>query len=222
VNDIDPVRAQATSNDAGNFAVRAVAIGGDVGEKKAVQRMIESALNEFGKIDALVNNARIARLGLLADFPEADWRALFRVNVDGVFFCCQSVVPHMISRGQGAIVNISSWNGKVGMPYFGAYCTTKFAVIGLTQALAKEVSAYGIRVNAVCPGIIAGTAMRAEIESLSPQFHLPPSAERAAGVPLKRLGVPEDTAGVVAFLLSEEAGYMTGQAINITGGLWMH
>jgi NAD(P)-dependent dehydrogenase (short-subunit alcohol dehydrogenase family) len=184
--------------------------------------MFEEALKQFGKIDAMVNNAGIIRLGLLTDFPEADWRALFRVNVDGVLFCCQMVVPHMVSRRQGAIVNVSSWNGKVGMPIFGAYSATKFAVIGLTQALAKEVAAHGIRVNAVCPGIVAGTAMRAEVERLSPQYNIPPSAERATVVPLKRLALPEDIARVVAFLLSEESGYMTGQAINITGGLWMH
>ena len=222
VNDIDPARAEATSSDARRVGVRAAAIVGDVGERAAVQRMVEEALKQFGKIDAMVNNAGIIRLGLLTDFPEADWRALFRVNVDGVLFCCQMVVPHMVSRRQGSIVNVSSWNGKVGMPIFGAYCATKFAVIGLTQALAKETAPHGIRVNAVCPGIVAGTDMRAEVEHLSPQYNLSPSVERAKDVPLRRLAVSEDIARVVAFLLSEEAGYMTGQAINVTGGLWMH
>ncbi len=128
----------------------------------------------------------------------------------------------MVSRKKGAIVNVASWNGKIGMPYFGADCASKFAVIGLTQALAKEVAPYGVRVNAVCPGIVAGTDMRLEIESLSLKYGLSPSAEGAAMVPLRRLGATEDVSGVVAFLLSEEAGYRTGQAINITGGLWMH
>jgi len=222
VNDVNLASAQKTSEDVRRLGVKATPMIANVSERAAVQKMVEDTLNEFEKIDALVNNAGIVRLGMLVNLPESDWRALFRVNVDGVFFCCQMVVPHMVSRGQGAIVNMSSWNGKVGMPIFGGYCATKFAVIGLTQALAKEVAPYGIRVNAVCPGVVAGTAMRAEVERLSPQFNLPPSPERAKGIPLQRLASSEEIAGVVAFLLSGEAGYMTGQAINITGGLWMH
>jgi NAD(P)-dependent dehydrogenase (short-subunit alcohol dehydrogenase family) len=183
--------------------------------------MFKTILSDYGRIDALVNNAGIVRLGLIADLSVEDWHALFRVNVDGVFYCCQQVVPHMVSRKKGAIVNMSSWNGKAGMPYFGGYCASKFAVIGLTQALAKEVAPDGVRVNAVCPGIVAETAMRREIEVLSPKFKIPPSAERVAAVPMRRLAVPDDVAGVVSFLLSADAAYMTGQAINVTGGLWM-
>jgi NAD(P)-dependent dehydrogenase (short-subunit alcohol dehydrogenase family) len=222
VNDIDRESAEMTADEARKIGAKVITNNCNVGERAAVKQMIKDVIKEFGKIDALVNNAGIARLGLIADLSEEDWRNLFRVNVDGVFFCCQSVIPHMISRKNGAIVNMSSWNGKVGMPIFGAYCATKFAVIGLTQALAKEVAANGIRVNAVCPGVVTETAMRAEIEHVSPAFNIPPSAERAKGIPLKRLAVPEDVARVVTFLLSEEADYMTGQAINVTGGLWMH
>lgn len=222
VNDIDENGAELTATEAHKIGAKAITNHCNVGDRAAVQQMVKEVIKEFGKIDALVNNAGIARLGLIADLPEEDWRNLFKVNVDGVFFCCQSVVPHMISRKNGAIVNISSWNGKVGMPIFGAYCATKFAVIGLTQALAKEVAANGIRVNAVCPGVVAETAMRAQIEQVSPAFNIPPSAERAKSIPLRRLAVPEDVARVVTFLLSEEADYMTGQAINVTGGLWMH
>jgi len=222
VNDVDRESAEATADDARKLGVQASIITCDVGELNAVQGMVDHVLKHFGRIDAFVNNAGIVRLGLISNIPEEDWRALFRINVDGVFFCCQKVVPHMVSRKKGAIVNMASWNGKVGMPYFGAYCATKFAVIGLTQALAKEVAPYGVRVNAVCPGVVAGTDMRLEIESLSPKYGLPPSAERAATVPLRRLAVPDDVSRVVAFLLSEEAEYMTGQAINVTGGLWMH
>lgn len=222
VNDIDLDAAQRTADEVRHLGVHVTPLRGDVGERASVQRVVEEALKEFGRIDALVNNAGVVRLGRLIDFPEPDWRTLFKVNVDGVLFCCQMVLPQMVSRKQGAIVNISSWNGKAAMPFFGAYSATKFAVIGLTQALAREMAPYGIRVNAVCPGIVAGTAMRAEIEQRSPQFNIPPSKERAATIPLKRLAEVEDIAGVVAFLLSEDAAYMTGQAINVTGGLWMH
>jgi len=222
VNDIDKEGAERTAREAIQIGAKATPHICDVGERAAVHQMVKEVIKGFGKIDALVNNAGIARLGFIADLSEEDWRSLFRVNVDGVFFCCQAVVPHMISRKKGAIVNMSSWNGKVGMPVFGAYCATKFAVIGLTQALAKEVAPHGIRVNAVCPGVVTETSMRTEIEQVSPAFNIPPSAERAKGIPLKRLAVPEDVARVAAFLLSEEADYMTGQALNVTGGLWMH
>jgi NAD(P)-dependent dehydrogenase (short-subunit alcohol dehydrogenase family) len=144
------------------------------------------------------------------------------VNVDGVFFCSQAVLPGMLERKKGNIVNIASWNGKLGAPNFGAYSATKFAVIGLTQALAREVASQAIRVNAVCPGIVAGTPMRAAVERQGQAFGLPPSSERAKVVPLGRLASPEDIANVVAFLASDEAAYMTGQAINVTGGLWLH
>ena len=155
-------------------------------------------------------------------FPEGDWRATFRVNVDGVFFCCQAVLPRMTAQGRGNIVNLASWSGKSGAPYFGAYCASKFAVIGLTQSLAREVAAAGIRVNAVCPGIVAGTDMRADVDEAARRLGRPTGADRLGLIPLGRLAEPEDVARVVAFLVSEEAGYMTGQEINVTGGLWMH
>jgi NAD(P)-dependent dehydrogenase (short-subunit alcohol dehydrogenase family) len=128
----------------------------------------------------------------------------------------------MLARRQCNIVNIASWNGKLGAPNFGAYSATKAAVISLTQALAREVASSGIRVNAVCPGVVAGTPMRAQVEQEGQAFGLPPSSERAKAIPLGRLGAPEDIANAVAFLSSDEARYMTGQAINVTGGLWLH
>jgi acetoin reductase-like protein len=222
VNDIDSAGAERVAAEVRAVGVRAAAVSGDVGDRDAAGRMTRATLEALGSIDVLVNNAGIVRLARLAEMTEADWRALFRVNVDGVFFCCQAVVPQMIARHRGSIVNIASWNGKVGVPYFGAYCATKFAVLGLTQALAKEVASHGIRVNAVCPGIVAGTAMRAQVEETAQQLGLPTAAERVAAVPLGRLAEPEDVARVVAFLVSEEAAYMTGQAMNVTGGLWMH
>jgi NAD(P)-dependent dehydrogenase (short-subunit alcohol dehydrogenase family) len=201
---------------------RAVAVPCDVGEPQDVARLVEEVGRTLGDIEVLVNNAGIIRLGPLVDFAMADWRALFRVNVDGVFLCCQAVLPGMLARRRGAIVNIASWNGKLGAPNFAAYSATKAAVIALTQALAREVAAAGIRVNAVCPGIVAGTDMRREVEVHGAALGLPPSEERARAIPLGRLAEPEDVANVVAFLVSDEARYMTGQAVNVTGGLWLH
>lgn len=222
VADIDAAGAERAAQGLRRQGRRAAAIACDVGDRADASRMVETAVQALGDIDLLVNNAGIIRLGPLASFPEAEWRDLFRVNVDGVFFCCQAVLPHMIARRRGNIVNIASWNGKIGAANFGAYSATKAAVITVTQALALELAPHGIRVNAVCPGLVAGTAMRAQVEREGQAYGLPPSSERAKMIPLGRLGRPEDIANVVAFLASEEATYMTGQAINVTGGLWLH
>jgi len=222
IADIDTASGEKAAQQIRANGRRAVAVGCDVSERTAAFQMAEEAARTLGDIDLLVNNAGVIRLGPLASFAEHDWRELFRVNVDGVFFCCQAVLPRMVERRSGNIVNIASWNGKLGAPNFGAYSATKFAVIGLTQALAREVASDGIRVNAVCPGIVAGTPMRAKVEREGQAFGLPPSAERAKIIPLGRLGTPEDIANAVAFLASDEAAYMTGQAINVTGGLWLH
>ena len=222
VADIDSAGAERVAEELRRLGRKAVAVCGDVGVRADALRMMQAAARDLGEVDLLVNNAGIARLGLLVSFPEADWREIFRVNVDGVFFCCQAVLPPMMARHRGNIVSISSWNGKLGAPNFGAYSATKAAVISLTQALAREVASYGIRVNAVCPGIVAGTPMRKEVERQGQTFGLPPSSERAKTIPLGRLATPEDIAGMVAFLASDEAAYMTGQAVNVTGGLWLH
>jgi len=222
VADIDSAGAERVAEELRRLGRKAVAVYGDVGDRADALRMMQAAARDLGEVDLLVNNAGIARLGPLVSFPEADWREIFRVNVDGVFFCCQAVLPPMMARHRGNIVSISSWNGKLGAPNFGAYSATKAAVISLTQALAREVASYGIRVNAVCPGIVAGTPMRKEVERQGQTFGLPPSSERAKTIPLGRLATPEDIAGMVVFLASDEAAYMTGQAVNVTGGLWLH
>jgi NAD(P)-dependent dehydrogenase (short-subunit alcohol dehydrogenase family) len=222
IADIDAGGAERAAAEFRQQGRRSVAVPCDVGGREAVFGMVEAATRSVGDIDLLVNNAGIARLGRLLDFPEADWQELFRVNVDSVFHCCQAVLPRMLWRKQGNIVSIASWNGKLGAPNFGAYSATKAAVIVFTQALAREVAPHGIRVNAVCPGIVAGTPMRKEVERQGLAFGLSPSSERAKTVPLGRLATPEDIANAVAFLASSEAAYMTGQAVNVTGGLWLH
>lgn len=222
IADVDATGAERAAREIQAQGRWAIAMGCDVGDRSDVLRMAATVHRTLGDIDLLVNNAGIVRLGPLASLAEEDWRALFRVNVDGVFFCCQAVLPRMMARRGGNIVSISSWNGKLGAPNFGAYSATKAAVISLTQALAWEVASLGIRVNAICPGIVAGTPMRQQVEREGPALGLPPSSERATAIPLGRLGTPEDIASVVAFLASDEAAYMTGQAINVTGGLWVH
>jgi len=221
IADRDEAQALQAAAEIQGLGRRATVVVGDVGDRSSALRMAEEAARALGDIDLLVNNAAIVHLGALASFPEHEWKELFRVNVDGVFFCCQAVLPRMVERRSGNIVNIASWNGKLGAPNFGAYSATKFAVIGLTHALAREVAPHGVRVNAVCPGVIADTPMRRRVERDGQAFGLPPSAERAKVIPLGRLGTVEDIANVVAFMASDEAAYMTGQAINVTGGLWL-
>jgi NAD(P)-dependent dehydrogenase (short-subunit alcohol dehydrogenase family) len=136
---------------------------------------------------------------------------------------CRAVLPPMIEQGSGVVINLSSWLGKAGRPLFSAYAASKFAVLGLTQSLAWEMAPHGIRVNALCPGIIAGTPMRAGIEAVQARLGLPGTEERVqAAVPLARPGRPEDVARVAVFLASDDAAYLTGEAVNVAGGLWMH
>ncbi len=172
-------------------------------------------------IDILVNNAGIARLGSLLTISDKDWRDTFAVNVDGVFNVTRAVVPGMVERKRGAVVNLASWLGRRGHPAFSAYAATKFAVVGMTQSLAPEVAPHGVRVNAVCPGLIGGTPMRDALDATSQAAGLPRAEERAKSIPLGRIGTPEDVAKVVAFLASDEAAYVTGACYDVTGGMWM-
>lgn len=222
VADIDPAGANRVTQELKANDGMAEAIVCDVGDRAAAFRMVAAATEALGPVRLLVNNAGVIGLGRLADFSEQDWRKLFRVNVDGVFFCCQAVLPSMLGQHQGNIVNIASWNGKLGAPNFGAYSATKAAVISITQSLARETASLGVRVNAVCPGIIAETSMREQVQLQGKAYGLPPASERAKTIPLQRLGKPEEIADAVAFLASEQAAYMTGQSINVTGGLWFH
>jgi NAD(P)-dependent dehydrogenase (short-subunit alcohol dehydrogenase family) len=200
---------------------RAIGLSGDVGEFEQLRAAVDEAVSQLGAIDIFVNNAGIARIGALAEMSTDDFRALFRVNVEGVFNGCKAVVPHMIERGCGSIINMSSWTGKSGRPIYGAYSASKFAVIGLTQALAAEVAGKGIRVNAICPGIVVGTDMRSDLDVEHARHGLPPTAERVKAIPLGRPQRAEDVAAIAAFLASDESAYMTGEAVNVSGGLWM-
>jgi NAD(P)-dependent dehydrogenase (short-subunit alcohol dehydrogenase family) len=193
----------------------------DVTAADEVGAAVEAVLARFGKIDVLVNNAGICWTGPALDMPLDTLRAMLRVNVEGVFIVSRAVLPHMIARRAGSVINMASWAGKTGNAYFAGYSASKFAVIGLTQALAREMAPYGIRVNAICPGIVVGTAMRATLEAQQRQYGLPQTAEREKLIPLGRVSVPEDVARVAAFLASDEAAYVTGESINLSGGLLM-
>ena len=200
---------------------RALALAGDVAAPESVEAAVNEAEAQLGPISILVNNAGICRIAPALETDLDDFRAMFRVNVEGVFVCCRAVVPRMVERRAGCVINMASWTGKSGRPYFAAYGASKFAVIGLTQALAAEVAPFGVRVNAICPGIVVSTDMRREIEAAQERYGLPGTRERERAIPLGRTAEPEDVAAVAAFLASDAAAYITGESVNVTGGLWM-
>ena len=219
--DIDGRAAEATATEIRALGSGAAAAAGDVSDAASVRAAIAVLAGKDAPFDILVNNAGIARLGSLLTISDKDWRDTFAVNVDGVFHVTRAVVPGMVERRQGAVVNLASWLGRRGHPAFSAYAASKFAVVGMTQSLAPEVAPFGVRVNAVCPGLIGGTPMREALDATSEAAGLPRAAERAKSIPIGRIGTPEDVAKVVAFLASDEAAYVTGACYDVAGGLWM-
>jgi NAD(P)-dependent dehydrogenase (short-subunit alcohol dehydrogenase family) len=216
VLDRDAAAAQAVAAEIGGLAVAA-----DVALPEEVGGAVDAVLARFGQIDLLVNNAGIAWMGPALEMPLEALRAMLRVNVEGVFIVSRAVLPHMIARRCGSVVNLASWAGKTGNATFAGYSASKFAVIGLTQALAREMAPHGIRVNAICPGIVVDTAMRTAIEVQQRHYGLPDTAEREKSIPIGRVAVPDDVARIAAFLASDESSYMTGESINLSGGLLM-
>jgi NAD(P)-dependent dehydrogenase (short-subunit alcohol dehydrogenase family) len=216
VLDRDGPAAQAVAAEIGGLAVAA-----DVTSEEEVGGAVDTVLAAFKQIDLLVNNAGIAWMGPALDMPLEALQAMLRVNVEGVFIVSRAVLPHMIARRSGSVVNLASWAGKTGPAFFAGYGATKFAVIGLTQALAREMAPHGIRINAICPGIVVDTAMRTAIEAQQRRYGLPETTEREKSIPIGRVSVPDDVARFAAFLASDDASYLTGEAINLSGGLLM-
>jgi NAD(P)-dependent dehydrogenase (short-subunit alcohol dehydrogenase family) len=216
VLDRDGAAAEAVAAEIGGLAIAA-----DVTSEEEVGGAVDTVLARLNQIDLLVNNAGIAWMGPALDMPLAALQAMLRINVEGVFVMSRAVLPHMIARRSGSVVNLALWAGKTDPAFFAGYSATKFAVIGLTQALAREMAPHGIRINAICPGIVVDTAMRTAIEAQQRRYGLPETAEREKSIPIGRVSVPDDVARIAAFLASDEASYMTGESINLSGGLLM-
>ncbi len=211
---------------------RAISIVADVSEAEQVAEMVDKTVTHFGKIDILVNNAGTKAdkdRVLVVDLAEADWDRVQRVNVKGVFLCCQAVARHLVKQGTGGkIINISSVTGKQGSARYAAYSASKFAVIGLTQSLAHEMAPHGINVNAICPSLVDTERVGHLAAALMPE-ELSADEKRAefarrnvAAVPLGRLAEGEDVAKMAAFLASDEAAYLTGLAVTVSGGSMMY
>lgn len=193
----------------------------DVSNRQEVFNMVDEVVEKHGELDVMVANAGITQVKPLIDITESDLQKMFSINVYGTLFCIQAAARHMIKQKSGKIINASSTSGKRAVELLGHYAATKFAVIGLTQAAAKELARHGITVNAYCPGIV-GTSMWEEIDQQMAEHLNVPVGEtfedKISGIPLGRVEEPEDVAGLVSYLASDKANYMTGQAVVIDGG----
>ena len=189
----------------------AIALQADVSDQSQVTDMVGSLLEQWERIDILVNNAGIRKDRLLMRMTTEEWDSAINVNLKGAFFCTKAVLPYMARQRRGRIINMSSVVGVAGNPGQANYSASKAGLIGLTKTVAKEMARRNITANALAPGYII-TAM---VEELSEELQ----AQVLARVPMGRLGTPADIAGLVAFLCSDEAGYITGQVIRVDGGL---
>jgi len=189
----------------------AVALGCDVSDPDSVQAMIKAVLEKYGHIDILVNNAGIVgKAAPIQEVSNDDWNRILAIDLTGVFYCCRAVIPHMLARGSGRIINIASIAGKEGTPNMIPYSSAKAGVIGLTKAFAKEVVKNNIFVNAIAPALIKTSL----IDDLTPE-QVKYMAER---IPMGRLGLPEEVAAMVHWLASNEVSFSTGAVFDLSGG----
>jgi meso-butanediol dehydrogenase / (S,S)-butanediol dehydrogenase / diacetyl reductase len=221
IADIDGEAGRRTAHEIG---AGSVAVEIDVRERASVERAFGEALKHLGGCDICIANAGVSTMQRALELTDADWDFNFAVNARGIFLTNQIAARHFVAQGAGCIVNTASLAAKVGAPLLAHYSASKFAVLGWTQALARELAPNGIRVNAVCPGFVKTGMQAREIEWESRLRNM--SAQQVvddyvAQTPLGRLEEPEDVADVVVFLCSDKARFMTGQGINVTGGVYM-
>lgn len=214
--DIDEEKAAEAVRSLGRGEAHCV----DVTRSEDVDRLLSATHSRFGSIDLIVNNAGVVFQGPTSEMTDEQWSKVLDVNLSGTFRMCRSAVP-FLKTTRGKIVNISSWVGKTGRKYHAAYCASKFGIIGFTQALALELAEFGITVNAVLPGTIAGTDMLAKTDAWAREQGWPVSSERAQSIPMGRLGTADDIAAAVTYLASSAADFITGHSLNVSGGAIM-
>jgi len=213
VSDINLEKAEETAKEIRAIGPKATAVKVDVSNLSDVERMVEALIEKLAKIDILVNNAGITRDKLILRMTEEDWDAVLGVNLKGTFNCTKTVIRHMAKQRSGKIVNIASVVGEMGNAGQANYSASKAGVIGLTKTIAREYAQRGINVNAIAPGYIE-TPMTDALPEKSKE-------ELKKLIPMERLGKPEDVAEAVFFLVCEESSYITGQVLNVNGGIYM-
>lgn len=221
IGDIDLHAAQQTADALGNGTL---AFAVDVRQRASVEQAFSAIEQQWGGYQILIANAGVSSMRPALELTDEEWDFNFDVNSRGVFLSNQIAARHFVAQGQGVIVNTASLAAKVGAPLLAHYSASKFAVLGWTQALARELAGKGIRVNAVCPGFVKTAMQSREVEWEAALRGMTPEAviqDYVNQTPLGRLEAPEDVADVVTFLCSDSARFMTGQGVNVTGGVYM-
>jgi 3-oxoacyl-[acyl-carrier protein] reductase len=217
VADIKEKEAEQTASEIQARGGKAISIKTDVTSEAATLAMAEEAIKQFGKIDILVNNAALV-YGItrkpFTEIPPDEWDKLMTVNLKGAFLCSRAVFPQMKKQGKGKIINLTSETAFTGSRYMVHYVTSKGGILSFTKALAVEVGQYGIRVNAIGPGFTDSEASRSLIDDIAKYD--------VRLTPLGRLEVPEDLAGALIFLASDDSDFITGQTLVVDGGRYMH
>jgi 3-oxoacyl-[acyl-carrier protein] reductase len=204
---------QNTVSDVKSTGAEAYAVALDVSNSASIKAGFEKTTAEFGRIDILINNAGVTKDGLAVRMKEQDWRTVLETNLSGAFFATQQVLPAMMRERWGRIVNISSVVGEMGNPGQANYVASKAGLIGLTKSLAQELGSRNITVNAVAPGFIETDMTGGLSDELKQKM--------VASTPLRRMGAPDDIAHAVRFLVSDEAGFITGHVLDVNGGIYM-
>lgn len=215
LNDMVAENILSVQHEIETLGGEAILATGDVGDSIAVDKMVQTGVDHYGKLDILINNAGCTQRVSTLDMLDDDWDRIIRTNLTSVFYCCRSALRHMVPRRYGKIVNVSSVSGKQGGGVWGAahYSAAKAGVLGFTKTLAREVAKYNITANCVVPGIIA--------IDIPDQKRLEAKANAAKNVPLGRQGLPDEVAKAYVFLASDDSSYITGEMLDVNGGLYM-
>ncbi|MFC1677054.1 SDR family NAD(P)-dependent oxidoreductase [Planctomycetota bacterium] len=218
---IADINLEMAKKTAGEIGASAMGFKVDVGNKESVEAMAEEVESKLGSLDIFVNNAGVSYIVPFLECSQELWDKTLLINLTGAFHGCQAAIKRMLPRKTGVILNMSSQSGKAGNSHYEAYCASKFGIIGLTQSLAVEFAKAGIRVNAICPGVVFTPLWDAMIGDYAKKRNMKPEEVKPyfeSKIPMGRLCTPEDVAETAVFLVSENASFITGQAINVSGG----
>lgn len=225
VNDVDEASSQKVADEITAMGTGSLSVPADVTEEDGVQDMVEQVVEAQGTLDILVNNAGICPTGPLAEVTVKEWDRVFAINCRGVFLSIRAALAHMVPHRKGSIVSVASNAGKTGEPFLAPYSASKFAVVGFTQSLARELAQYRIRVNCVCPAMCETEMMEDLAQQYVRWYGGTPEKRREsfhAEIPWGRMARPADVAHGVMFLVDPGSEFITGQALNVSGGLEMH